>query len=202
MSGGNIVTEAIMPASWGYDPKDWRHIKGIHRRFGREALKSFPRLTLFDWVYYTFVKRIKFIPILNYYDYSKKNVAQILENELGWKNYGGKHFESIYTRFFQGYILSKKFNIDKRRAHLSTLMCSGQISREEAVSEIQKNPCPAEVLERDREHVIRKLGLTEGEFEEIMSAPARSYKEYANNSFWFQKLSLFVKLAKKMATSN
>jgi len=202
MSGGNIVTEGIMPESWGYDPKDWRHIKGIHKRFGREPLKSFPRLILFDWVYYTFLKRVKFIPILNYYDYSKKEAAQILENELGWKNYGGKHFESIYTRFFQAYILPKKFNIDKRRAHLSTLICSGQLSREQALKEIEADPYPLDLFEKDREYVLSKLGLTDKEFEEIMSFPVHSYKDYPNNYFWFENLNFFVRLAKRMATYN
>ncbi len=202
LSGSNIVTEAILPESWGYINTDWRYIKGIHRRYGNIKLWTFPRLTLFDWTYYTFGKRIRFIPILNYIDCKKKEAIKLLENELGWKQYGSKHFESTYTRFFQAYILPKKFNIDKRRAHLSTLVCSGQISREEALEEMERAPYPPHMLGEDREYFIKKLALTEEEFENIMSATPKCYKDYPNNHFWFKKFSFFVKLAKKRATYN
>ena len=203
ISGGNIVTEAIMPESWGYDPKDLKFIKSIHKKFGKIKLKTFPQLTLFDWVYYTFVKRIRFIPILNYIPYIKKDAKKLIEKELNWKDYGGKHYESVYTRFFQGYILPTKFGFDKRRAHLSTLICSNQIGREEALKEMQRSPYPSEkMMEEDKKYVIKKLGLTEKEFEEIMSAPIKGFRDYPNNYFLFSKLNFFVKLAKKKATLN
>ena len=203
ISGGNIVTEAIMPDSWMYDPKDWRHIKAIHRRFGKVPLKTFPRLRLFDWAYNTFVRRVMFFPILNYIAYDKEASIQTLEREVGWKRYPAKHFESIYTRFFQAYILVKKFGIDKRRAHYSTLINSGQMTREEALAEIVKPPYPSPELERqDYEYIIKKFGLTEREFEEIMNSPVKNFSEYPNNFFWFQKLNFIVKYAKKIATFN
>ncbi|MBA7576798.1 hypothetical protein ES708_18640 [subsurface metagenome] len=203
ISGGNIVTEAIMPKSWGYDPKDLKQIKGIHKRFGKIKLKTFPQLTLFDWVYYTFVKKIKFIPVLNYILYIKEVAKKLIEKELNWKDYGGKHYESVYTRFFQGYILPTKFGFDKRRAHLSTLICSNQISREEALKEMQRSPYPSEkMMEEDKKYVIKKLGLSEEEFEEIMSTPIKTYRDYPNNYFLFSKLKFFVKLARKKATLN
>lgn len=199
-SGSNIISEAILPASWGYDSKDWRHIKGVHKKFGKVRLKTFPRLTLFHFAYYTFVKQIGFIPILNYTDYNKQEATDLLKKELDWKEYGGKHCESIYTRFFQTYILPKKLNIDKRRAHLSTLICSGQISREEALREMERDPSPPDILEQDRQYFIKKIGLTEKEFNAIMSAPAKSFKEYPNNHFWFEKLGFIVRFARKKAT--
>jgi len=203
ISGGNIATEAIMPESWGYDPKDLKQIKGIHQRFGKIKLKTFPQLTLFDWVYYTFVRRIKFIPILNYIPYVKENAKKLIEKELNWKDYGLKHYESIYTRFFQGYILPKKFNVDKRRAHLSTLICSGQMSREEALKEMERSPYPSEkMMEEDKEYVIKKLGLSREEFARIMSLPIKNFQDYPNNHSLFTKLNFFVKLAKKKATLN
>ena len=203
ISGGNIVTEAIMPESWGYDPKDLKFIKGIHKKFGKIKLKTFPQLTLFDWVNYTFIKRIKFIPILNYIPYVKENAKKLIEKELNWKDYGLKHYESIYTRFFQGYILPKKFNVDKRRAHLSTLICSGQMSREEALKEMERSPYPSEkMMEEDKEYVIKKLGLSREEFARIMSAPIKGFQDYPNNHSLFTKLNFFVKLAKKKATLN
>jgi len=203
ISGGNIVTEATMPESWGYHPRDWRQIRGIHEKFGKIKLRSFPHLTLFNWVYYTFVKGIKFIPILNYIPYVKKDAKKLIEKELNWKDYGPKHFESIYTRFFQAYILPTKFGFDKRRAHLSTLICSGQMTRQEALEEMKHHPYPTEeMMQQDREYVIKKLGLTEEEFEKIMSQPIKSYKDYPNNAFLYNKLSFFVNLAHKRATHN
>jgi len=202
ISGGNIVTEAIMPDSWMYDSKDLRLIKSIHKKFGKIKLKSIPTLTLLEWIYFTFVKRIKYFPVLNYIPYVKKDAMHFLEKEFDWKPYGHKHHESIYTRFFQGHILPRKFNIDKRKAHLSTLICSGQMTREEALEEMQHDIYPSEEMQKDKEAVIKKYGLTEEEFEKIMSEPVKTFRDYPNNNFLFEKLNFFVKLAKKMATRN
>ncbi|CAB1063926.1 N-acetyl sugar amidotransferase WbpG [Olavius sp. associated proteobacterium Delta 1] len=199
-SGSNIISEAILPASWGYDSKDWRHIKAVHKKLGNVKLTTFPRLTLFHFAYYTFVKQIGFIPILNYIDYNRKDAINVLKHELGWEEYGAKHCESIYTRFFQTYILPKKFNIDKRRAHLSTLVCSGQITREDALKEIAREPSSTDSLEQDRQYFIKKFDFTEEEFNSIMSAPTKSFKEYPNNYFWFEKLSFIVHFAHRKAT--
>ena len=99
ISGGNIVTEATMPESWGYSNRDWRFIKGIHKEFGKIKFREYFHLNFFDCAYYIFVRRIKFVPILNYVPYVKKNAKKLIEKELGWRDYGGKHCESIYTRF-------------------------------------------------------------------------------------------------------
>ncbi|HUV06629.1 MAG TPA: N-acetyl sugar amidotransferase [Spirochaetia bacterium] len=203
ISGGNIVTEAIMPFGWGYDAKDLKYIKAIHKRFGSGILKTFPKLTLFNWVYYTFVKKIKFIPILNYIRYNKKQATGILEKEIQWKHYGAKHFESVYTRFFQSYILPIKFTIDKRKAHFSTLINSGQMTREDAVREMEKDPYPTEKMMReDRKHVLDKLGISGDEFDAIMKQPVKTFRDYPNNYFFFYKLRVLVAFAKRIATHN
>jgi len=203
ISGGNIVTEAMVLTGWMYDPKDWRIIRHIHKKFGKTKLNSFPHLSIFDWFYYSFIKRIKYIPLLNYIPYVKKDAIELLKRELGWRNYGAKHYESIYTRFFQGYILPKKFGIDKRRAHLSTLICSGQISREEALKEMDSGSYPDErTMVDDKEYIIKKLGLREKEFEKIMALPIKNHKDYPNNSWFFDKNNIFVKFARKIITRN
>ena len=202
ISGSNIVTEAIMPSSWVYDATDWKPIKNIHKTFGKIKLKSFPKLNIFELAYVIFVKRIKYISLLNYFPYNKKEAIQVLQKELGWKYYGGKHYESIYTRFLQGYILPRKYNIDKRKAHFSTLICSGQMTREEALEEMKHDIYPPAVMQEDKGYVIKKLGLTEEEFEKIMSQPIKTFRDYPNNSFFFNKFSFLVKLAKKKATYN
>lgn len=202
IGGSNVVTEAIMPASWMYDAHDWRIIKNIHKKMGKTKLKNFPHLNLFQWAYYTFVKKIKYFPILNYINYVKKDAMKFLEQEIGWRYYGGKHYESIYTRFFQGYILPRKFNIDKRKAHFSTLICSSQMTREEALEEMKRAIYPPEEMREDKEFFIKKFCLTEEEFEKIMSEPIKTFRDFPNNNYLFDKFSFLVKLGKKMATYN
>lgn len=177
--GTNVVTEAILPSSWTYGYFDWRYIKNVHRRFGRIPLRSFPHIDYFHrFIYYPLIKRIRAVSILDFVPYNKKEAQQVLEQELDWRPYGGKHYESIYTRFFQGYILRRKFNIDKRKAHLSTLILSGQISREEALEEMARPPYAGYMLEEDMEYVLKKLELTPEEFEQIMSLPIRTHRDY------------------------
>ena len=181
LSGTNVATEGILPKSWGYNAKDLTHLKVIHKQFGKVPLKTYPMLGFNREIYYTYVKGIKLVRLLGLVPYVKSDAMKIIEKELGWVYYGGKHYESIFTRFFQAYILPVKFNIDKRRAHLSTLICSGQIERDEALQEMQKDPYPPELLSQDKKYVIKKLKLTDAEFEEIMNLPVKSYKDYPND---------------------
>ena len=102
----------------------------------------------------------------------------ILQNQLGWQYYGGKHYESIYTRFFQGYILPVKFGYDKRKGHLSSLICSGEISREQALDDLKKPTYAPTLQEEDLEYVVKKLGLTADEFEAIMRLPKKAIYDY------------------------
>ena len=160
-------------------------------------------MTIFDWVHYTFFKQIKYIPILNYIPYIKKDAIELLVKEIGWRNYEGKHHESIYTKFFQNYILPKKFDIDKRRAHLSTLILSGQISREDALKEIQQDSySDKKSMNDDIEYVIKKLGISREDLKKIMSEPKKTYKDYPNDSWFFKKNNFLSRLAKKIITRN
>ena len=196
--GVNIATEAILPPRWSCGHGDWKYIKGIHKKFGKIKLRTFPHYNFIQWLFYFYMKYPEFINILDYINYNKKEAIKIIEEKLEWRNYGGKHCESIYTSFFQGYILPKKFRYDKRRAHLSALICSGQITREEALREIEKDQYPSEELKKeDKEYVIKKLRLSEEKFEEIMALPAKQfgdYPSYASSvaykllSFWWRKI--------------
>ncbi len=140
----------------------------------------------------------KTINILNYLEYSKKDAMRILENEMGWKYYGGKHFESIYTRFYQGYILPKKFGYDKRRMHLSSLICSGEITRVEALEELKSEPYPQVLQKQDKEYVIKKFGLTEEEFERIMSLPIKKFEDFPSyeNSLLYKSMRILLRTFK------
>jgi N-acetyl sugar amidotransferase len=181
LSGSNTVTEAIMPPSWSYHKNDLVNLKAIHKQFGTVKLKRFPILGIFRKTYFQLIKGIKSIPILNYVEYVKKDAKQVIARELGWKDYGGKHYESIFTRFYQAYILPRKFNADKRKAHLSTLICSGQITREEALKGMQEELYPAEMLKQDKEYVLKKLGFSEEDFEKIMNLPVRDHGYYKSS---------------------
>ena len=101
--------------------------------------------------------------------------------ELGWRPYPGKHYESIYTRFIQAYLLPKKFNIDKRKVHFSALINSGQMTREEALEKLKEPPYPEDKMEEDLEYVIKKLDLTREEFEEIYNRSPKTFLDYSTS---------------------
>jgi N-acetyl sugar amidotransferase len=189
LAGTNISTESILPASWSHGHSDWKYIHGLQRKFGTAKLRTFPHFTLLQLFNYLFFKKVKFISILNYVNYVKEDAMNILEGELGWENYGGKHHESKYTQFFQAYILPQKFGFDKRRAHLSSLVMAGQISREAALEEMKKVLYPADKLREDREYVISKFAVTEEEFDRIMNLPPKRFSDYPSyENSWYYKL--------------
>ena len=189
-----------MPLAWGYHNQDLRHVRAIHRQFGSVPLKTFPTLSLFKFVWSIMVRGVKLVPFLNYVDYNKEKAKTLIQSELGWRDYGGKHFESVYTRFFQGYILPRKFGYDKRRAHLSTLICSAQMTRAEALCEIVKDVYGGNDIEQDRKFVVKKLGLTDQQFEDIMHAPAKKHTDYPSHHFIYEEMKILKKLFKRIAT--
>ncbi len=199
ISGINIVTEGVAAHAWLYDSKDAHLIKSIHRKFGTSPLKTFPLLSLTDFAYYFFIKGIRWIPILNYVPYNKAEAKERIVNELGWRDYGGKHYESVFTRFQHSYWLPHKFKMDMRRPYLSALILSRQVKREQAVLEMESPPVPPDQLKEDVEYVIKKLNLTPGDFDRIMAAPPRSHADYPNNAFLWRGFPFAVKLAHRLA---
>ncbi len=196
ISGSNVASEAIMPSNWVYDSRDLRFIKTIHKQYGTVPLTNYPSCPIPRYFYYVFIKGIKYVPILNYVSYNKNEAKALIQRELNWRDYGGKHFESIFTRFFQGYFLPEKFNMDKRRPHLSTLICSGQMTRDEALSELQKPSYPTELFQSDYDFFLKKMKLTPEKFDEIMKMPVRRYRDYSSNAFFFMGLKRLIPLVK------
>ena len=187
LSGGNDATEKILPSAWGYNNLDLKHLKSIHRQFGTRKLSDFPMISFYTYYfYYPYIKGIKSARLLNYIEYNKQEAMRYLQDNFGWRYYGGKHYESRFTKFYQAYYLPQKFGFDKRRAHLSNLIASGQLTREVALEELDSDIYPAEQLREDRVFVIKKLGLTEDEFEQIRAAPIRSNEDYPSNEVLFQ----------------
>lgn len=178
LSGTNVQTENTLPRSWIFSKADHINIKSIHKKFGTVPLKTFPFIDQKVKRFYFNVKGIRSISVLDYLEYNKKQVKELIQNEFGWRDYGGKHYESIWTRFYQGYILPHKFKIDKRKAHLSDLIFSGQITKEEALQELETPMYDPAQFRSDYEFVLKKLGLSENEFEEIMARPPRSHYDF------------------------
>ncbi len=180
ISGRNYRTETHVAPAWSMGHFDWKYIRSVHKMFGKVPLVTYPHRTLREEE--MFMRKQVWFDILNYIDYVKKDSIEILQRELGWQYYGGKHHESIYTRFFQGYILPVKFGYDKRKGHLSSLICSGEISREEALEELKQPTYAPSLQEEDREYVAKKLGLTADEFETIMRLPTRTIYDYPSDT--------------------
>jgi len=180
LSGGNFATEGILPKTWHYNAKDMTYFSHIIKTFGRKKMRKFPRFGWKEELYYKLFKGIKITYILNYVPYNKSEAMGVLENELGWKYYGGKHYESKYTGFVQSYIMPEKFNMDYRRATLSTQICTGEVTREEALQELRNLPYNPITAKTEKEYVCKKLGISITEFDKIMSEPSKTYRDYPN----------------------
>lgn len=176
INGINIKTEGHHPLSWSQGHSDWKYIKSVHKQFGSKKIKSYPHGNIFTII----EDRLstKWVNILNYLDYDKTKAKELISRELDWQDYGGKHFESVYTRFYQGYLLPQKFGYDKRKMHLSSLICSGEITRNEALNELKNPPYPLNAQLEDKEYIIKKFGIDVPEFERIMRLEIKSYYDY------------------------
>lgn len=178
VNGLNITTEAIMPPHWVHKKNDWLNIQSIHQKFGTIPLKSYPRTGFWENMLNVLVFKVESLPILNYVPYNKQEVKKVITEELGWRDYGGKHYESVFTRFYQAYILPTKFNIDKRKAHLATLICSGQINKQKALDELSMPLYSEQDLKHDMDFVIKKWGISQEIFDQFMSQKPKSHLAY------------------------
>ncbi|MDB4665065.1 N-acetyl sugar amidotransferase [Verrucomicrobia bacterium] len=192
--GNNLSTEGILPRSWAYGNSDWRYIRSVHRRFLGESLQGYPHYSLFGMAYNTLIRRTERVQILDLLSYNKQNALDELKSRLGYREYPGKHYESIFTRFFQGYILPKRFGYDKRRAHMSVLILSGELQRDEALQQLKSPPYDQALIKEDEIYVRKKLGLDDKEWSRIMEQPLRTSDDYPNSKGIHRKLSRLYKL--------
>lgn len=194
LSGVNFVTESVLPPAWIHDKRDHVHIKAIHKKFGTIPLKRYPLFS--SWLkFYGAWKGVNSVSLLNYFPYKKSEVKRIITEKLGWRDYGGKHYESVFTRFYQGYILPVKFGIDKRKAHLSNLINAGQISREDALKELASPAYPEDLCKKDFDFVLKKLGLSESEFQQIINLPIKRHTEYPVDEDIYKRFPVLYLLA-------
>ncbi len=173
LAGTNQSTEGMkIPSAWNWYKFDKRNIYSIARKSGITKFKTFPSISTLDYLLYHLIRRIKWVSFLDYLPYNKEYSIQSLKSEFGFKPYSGKHFESILTRFYQGYLLPRKFGIDKRIVHLSTLIITEQITRYDAIEILKTDPYPSKVeLENDILYFNKKMKYINQELAEYIKRP-------------------------------
>ncbi len=190
LSGSNFACESILPKAWGYDAMDLRHLRDIHRRFGRGVkLRDFPRMSFLRFgLMHQVIRGMRIARPLNLIRYTKAEAIATLQREIGWRYYGGKHYESRFTKFFQGWYLPTKWGYDKRLAHLSSLVVSGQITRDAAWREFSTGALPIAEIEADKEYMMNKLAVTREEFKALMQVPNTPHEAYARTPRWQKRM--------------
>lgn len=199
LSGWNTVTEGIMPSAWFYEKKfDSINLLDIHEKYGNKKIKNLPIMGFWNSMRNLFLKKIEVVSLLNYIDYEKAEIKKFLIQQLDWQDYGGKHHESVFTRFYQGYYLPNKFKVDKRKAHLSTLICSGQITRRDALDELKMPTYNIKLQHEDLEYVTKKLDFTMAEFKEIMDTPPKSHYDFKTDEKLWNRYFAIIKSFKSV----
>lgn len=196
MTGANFSTECVQPPyEWVYF-NDIKLIKDIHKKFGKVKLKTFPMCGMFKYrLYYRYIKQLKVIHPLNMIEYNKKNAIKVLETEIGWTAYENKHYEDIFTRFYEGYWLPEKFGYDKRKCYFSSEILTKQMTRKEALKLLEENPYDKKIALEDMKYISNKLGIKIEEFKELMKGENKTYRDYKNN---FRIIKYAIFLAKKL----
>ena len=183
LAGTNQSTEGMaMPPYWNWFKYDKKNINALWKRFGSgSSIRTFPAIGSLDFVYYFLVRGIRWVSFLDYFDYNKTLAMNILHDNLGYRPYPYKHYESIFTRFYQGFLLPRKFGVDKRRLHLSTLIISGQMSRNEAIRLMEQSPYVREQdLEHDIEYFLKKMKWTKAQLEDYLERPEKPHGIYGS----------------------
>ena len=198
LTGGNYSTECVRnPIEWMYYQSDSIQLKDIHRKFGTKPLKNY-KVTNIIWhkVYLPYFRGIKLIRPLDYIPYNKEEAMQLLVDKFGWQRYDQKHFESRFTKFYESYWLPKKFGYDTRKVQFSSLILTGQMTREEALEKLSKPAYNEEMIAHEFEYVATKLGITVEELQGYMDAPNKSYKDYKSMKYIYHFGASIMRLLK------
>jgi len=200
-TGGNFSTECIRePLEWAYHASDLKHIKEIHKKFGKEKLEKFPLCDIFKYkIFYRYFKGIKVIQPLNEIEFNKKKSIELLQNKYGWIKYENKHYESRFTKFYEGFWLLKKFGFDKRKAHLSSLILTNQITREEALKILSIDPINETDAKNEFNFVCSKLEISENHLNNIMNSKNKKFSDYKSN---YHLIQFFVKICRFLKIEN
>lgn len=193
LGGQCFRAEGTVPVEWSFI--DGTFVKDVHKKFGTKRLKTYPNATIWQIGWNTLMRGIKQVPILNYIEYDKASARRELEEKLGWKYYGGHHYENTYSHFAFGYYSFAKFGIDKRKISLSGPVRTGKTSREEALVEIAT---PPKVEPELVSYCIKKLGLTQKEFDAILAAPNKTFRDYHTSYDTLQRFAPAIKFLVRM----
>ena len=196
-----ILPRVLLPQSWAWFKYDTKNIKAIINMRGRGGMKGiqYPFFSLFSLISNKFFRRIKWENPLNLIDFNKQHALKILSDECGYQPYPYKHYESLFTRFYQGYILPEKFGVDKRKNHFSSLIVSGQMERREAIDLLDCPTYPDEMeLIRDKRMFLKKMRWRQEKLDEYIARPAVSHKSFSNSApvmnFLIRQKQLLTKL--------
>jgi N-acetyl sugar amidotransferase len=201
LAGSNMATEGMrMPGEWTWHKLDKRNIVGISKKFGGPKLKSFPAIGTLQYAKHILLDKAHWIAFLDYIDYRKDVALEELQRDYGYKPYAYKHYESVFTRFWQGYMLPRKFGYDKRKPHLSTLVMTGQMTREEALQKMGEIAYPSQRdLDADKQYFLKKMGWSEEKFEAYLARPEVRHDAYPSEWAFFERLlGLYRKLGLKV----
>lgn len=194
-----MASEGIFPQSWEGSAMDSINLKAINRKFGESPLQKYRTISFFKYyLWYPLIKKMRTIRPLNFMSYNKDEALVELKNTVNYKAYNRKHGESLFTKLFQNYYLPKKFGYDKRRPHFSSLIVSGQLTREEALEKIEEPLYQPDELENDIVYFCKKLRITRNEFDKLIDQPNRYYTEFANWDSRHQFLKRTQKIIEKI----
>ncbi|MCW8899123.1 MAG: N-acetyl sugar amidotransferase [Gammaproteobacteria bacterium] len=180
LTGGNLSTECVRnPIEWMYYQSDSVQLHDIHGQFGLKKLVNFPVTNILKHkIYLPYIKGIKVVRPLDSIPYIKQDAIDLLVNKFGWQPYPQKHFESRFTKFYEGYWLPKRFGFDTRKVQYSSLILTGQMTRDEALNKLSKPAYDEEKIEHEFEYIATKLGISVGELQSYMDLPKKTYKDY------------------------
>ena len=200
LAGTNTSTEGMsLPPNWNWFKWDKKNIKALAKK-NNVKLRTFPAIGTIDRIFCEFIKGIKWVHFLDYLPkYNKFEALEVLKNRFGYKPYPYKHYESIFTRFYQGFILPVKFGVDKRKNHLSMLILSGQMEKEEALKQLKEIPYPTEKdLVDDIEYFLKKMRWTEKQLMDYLKRPPKPHTLYGSEiEMWKVLASIYRKFFKR-----
>ncbi len=187
LNGGNYSTECVRnPLEWLYYGTDMAQLRDIHRRFGTVSLRTYPFSSiLFHKFYLRYVRGVQVVKPLNLLPYTKEHASKVLAETYGWRPYPQKHFESRFTRFYEGYWLPTRFGYDTRRVQYSSLILTGQMTREEALERLKKPAYDPATIDEDFEYIATKLRITVDELRGYHTMPLKTYRDYRNQEWLF-----------------
>lgn len=182
LNGGNISTECVRnPMEWLYYGTDMAQINDIRKKFGTVKMKSYPFSPILRHKFYLkYIRKIQVVKPLDNLNYIKEDALKLLAEEYGWTPYPQKHFESRFTRFFEGFWLPERFGFDTRRVQFSSLILTGQLSRQEALEKLKKPAYNIETIKDEFNYIAKKLGITSSKLKEYLKMPKKFYWDYKN----------------------